>query len=383
MSTIKNKGQSIPVTTTAAMVVVGHVKGLYTLVNGGAGTVYVMEYDPDVTMVGTGAQIMALGGGALLAGDSLTVNYGNISIVCGSDTGTTATVRSLPGLMGASTNLTVSSLTVNTDIDKINGTVATVNAANKTDGTLVVNQATDGVNGVAFGLAADAAAIDGSFHAKLEYIGSFVDNIPSQGTAAMVASTPVTIATDDTMITALDTALDIVAGDTTSIDGKTPALGAAAMAASVPVTLATDDTNTTPFVTAGGGGYVRQDSTGTIAKETGGNLAAIAASVDIGSSMESVAVDLDAGAAQEVIAAPAAGHQLWIYGYELHANIGGTYQFLSAATAKTGSMPAAALGGVARDSSNPIFKCGTAEALNLTAVTCAADGIITYRDVTI
>ena len=37
-------------------------------------------------------------------------------------------------------------------------------------------------------------------------------------------------------------------------------------------TLATINTNTTPLVTAGAGGYIRQDSTDTIAKETGGNL---------------------------------------------------------------------------------------------------------------
>jgi len=43
--------------------------------------------------------------------------------------------------------------------------------------------------------------------------------------------------------------------------------------------LATVKTNTDPLVTAGGGGYVRQDSTGTIAKETGGNLAAAATSL--------------------------------------------------------------------------------------------------------
>ena len=110
---------------------------------------------------------------------------------------------------------------------------------------------------------------------------------------------------------------------------------------------------------------------------------AIAASIGVGTSMTSVAVNLDAGAKQEVIATPGAGHALWIYGYELHANIGGTYQFLSAATAKTGIMPVAALGGVAIQSPNPIFKCATAEALNITAVTCAADGIITYRDVTL
>ena len=67
---------------------------------------------------------------------------------------------------------------------------------------------------------------------------------PALGTAAMAASSPITIATDDTMFTALDTALDIVAGDTTSLDAKQPALGTAAMAASIPVTLATDDTMT-------------------------------------------------------------------------------------------------------------------------------------------
>jgi len=113
------------------------------------------------------------------------------------------------------------------------------------------------------------------------------------------------------------------------------------------------------------------------------NTALTAISTGLGASMTSAAVNLNAGAAQELIATPGAGHQLWIYGYELHANIGGTYQLLSAATAKTGIMPVAALGGVARDSSNPIFKCATNEALNITAVTCAADGIITYRDVTL
>jgi hypothetical protein len=40
--------------------------------------------------------------------------------------------------------------------------------------------------------------------------------------------------------------------------------------------LASVKTNTDPLVTSGGGGYVRQDSTGTIAKETGGNLATLA-----------------------------------------------------------------------------------------------------------
>lgn len=44
--------------------------------------------------------------------------------------------------------------------------------------------------------------------------------------------------------------------------------------------LATIKTDLDTLTTAGGGGYVRQDSTGTIAKETGGNLAAIKTNSD-------------------------------------------------------------------------------------------------------
>ena len=40
--------------------------------------------------------------------------------------------------------------------------------------------------------------------------------------------------------------------------------------------LASIKTNTDPFVASGGGGYIRQDSNATIAKETGGNLATLA-----------------------------------------------------------------------------------------------------------
>ena len=104
----------------------------------------------------------------------------------------------------------------------------------------------------------------------------------------------------------------------------------------------------------------------------------------LGEDMEDAVFDLAAGADQELIATPGAGHQLWIYGYELHAGPAqGTIALLSATTSKTGTMQFGAGGGVVRDSVYPIFKCGTAEALNLTAVTCTADGNITYRDVTL
>lgn len=44
--------------------------------------------------------------------------------------------------------------------------------------------------------------------------------------------------------------------------------------------LATIKTNTDPFVATGAGGFVRQDSTATIAKETGGNLATVKTNTD-------------------------------------------------------------------------------------------------------
>jgi hypothetical protein len=151
-----------------------------------------------------------------------------------------------------------------------------------------------------------------------------LDNIdtktPALGTAVMAASAPVTIATDDTMITALDAAVDsidgkittcdtgsiagtvtanagtnlntsalaleaggnlaacatdlaalevletTIAGDTTSIDDKTPALGQALEAASVPVVLpAGQITTLTPPA-----------AITNYAEESGGNLDTIA-----------------------------------------------------------------------------------------------------------
>jgi len=61
-----------------------------------------------------------------------------------------------------------------------------------------------------------------------------------------------TLETDVEANTALLTTIDgdtsTIAGDTTSLDAKTPALGTAAMAASTPVTIATDDTMMAPTV---------------------------------------------------------------------------------------------------------------------------------------
>lgn len=84
--------------------------------------------------------------------------------------------------------------------------------------------------------------------------------LPSQGAALTAASTPVNIASDQTVpvsaaslplptgaateatLATIDTDTGVIAGDTTSIDGKTPSLGAAVIASSVPVNIASDQT---------------------------------------------------------------------------------------------------------------------------------------------
>jgi len=104
----------------------------------------------------------------------------------------------------------------------------------------------------------------------------------------------------------------------------------------------------------------------------------------VGDEMTSTPVNLAAGAQQEVIATPGAGHQLWVYGYELHANAGGTVQFHDESdTAATGIMPVGANGGMAIASPYPLFKLATNKALELSVVTSEIDGVIQYRDVTL
>jgi len=87
---------------------------------------------------------------------------------------------------------------------------------------------------------------------KTSAIETSVGKIPSQGQALAAASTPVVL----------------------------PAAQETALKAVTEASAATIKTNTDPLVASGGGGYVRQDSTGTIAKETGGNLASVKTNTD-------------------------------------------------------------------------------------------------------
>lgn len=101
----------------------------------------------------------------------------------------------------------------------------------------------------------------------------------------------------------------------------------------------------------------------------------------------SAVINAAAGAQTPIQAAPAAGHQLWIYGYHAHAGVAaGTFVLQSANTAKTGVCPVGVNGGVSAESSLldcPIIKCATAEAFNVTTVTCELDGVAWGFDVTL
>lgn len=74
------------------------------------------------------------------------------------------------------------------------------------------------------------------------------------GTAVMAGSLPVTIASDDTLVTAIKTALELldnaISGTEMQVDVASLPVGTAAMAASTPVTIASNDTLITAIKTA-------------------------------------------------------------------------------------------------------------------------------------
>lgn len=132
---------------------------------------------------------------------------------------------------------------VGTDLASIGGTDVAAGAAAMA-ASLPVTLATDDTHFGAVGMASD---VDGATHGQLRYIGEYVDNIPVQGSAAMAGSLPVTLATDDTHLGAVGMASDVdgaIHGQLRYIGDyvdNIPVQGTAAMVGSIPVTLASDD----------------------------------------------------------------------------------------------------------------------------------------------
>ena len=129
----------------------------------------------------------------------------------------------------------------------------------------------------------------------------------------MAASIPVTLATDDTLTAAANALLTTIDADT----GNLPTI----------------KTNTDTLVTAGGGGYVRQDSTSTIAKETGGNLATIVTNTNPMSTGATPYFDADGdNTAQALKASPGKLYKLHVI------NSNGTNAYVQLFNAATGDV---------------------------------------------
>ena len=286
---------------------------------------------------------------------------------------------------GASTTVgNVSVDLVQADVNAITGTApnnSTLNDLNDDLDTIVVNTAVGLLEDDIETLEDDVETLETAVEANTTAVGTnstaLGTNSTAVGTNSTALGTNTTAAGLNT--TAVDSNTTAAGLNTTAVDSSTTAIGLN--------TTAVSDADAAVDALTTAVGTLETDITSLEADietlETAVEANTAASSATIGSAMTSVDVNEDAGGPNELIATPGAGHALWIYGYELHANLPGTFQLLSATTDKTGIMPIGALGGPARDSVYPIFKCAENEALNLTTVTCAMDGIITYRDVTL
>lgn len=97
-------------------------------------------------------------------------------------------------------------------------------------------------------------------------------------------------------------------------------------------------------------------------------------------SLVNVAVTAAAGATTELVAAPGAGLKIELFGLNVSPDVAGTMVLKSATTALTGTINLAA-GTPYQIDLNPSvsnLQCAANEALNVTTVTCALTGWLTY-----
>jgi hypothetical protein len=96
----------------------------------------------------------------------------------------------------------------------------------------------------------------------------------------------------------------------------------------------------------------------------------------------SASFDQGAAGTTAVVAAPGVGKRIWVVGYTIGMSAAGTAKWQSAANDKTGAIPfiGTAYGPFADrgNEETPLFACNENEALNLTTVTGAAKGYVTY-----
>lgn len=170
-----------------------------------------------------------------------------------------------------------SSLVVATSLNAPSGTVAITGSAS--DGTTATFSPIRIAGVDSFGRAQDllvgtngALVVDSSATATT-VTGTVTANAGTNlNTSALALEA--TLSTLNGKVTAVNTGAVVVSSSALPTGASTSANQATEI-----TSLASIKTNTDPLVTSGGGGYVRQDSTATIAKETGGNLATIAGAI--------------------------------------------------------------------------------------------------------
>ncbi len=125
-----------------------------------------------------------------------------------------------------------------------------------------------------------------------------------------------------------------------------------------------------------------------LAKESGGNLASLAASLSGAAaptidSYGNAPINAATGARTQIIATPGTNKQIWIYGITILCDTADvTVTLESATTALSGAMPQADNGGYSVSPSGnfamPSLKCATNEAFNITMGTGVGDGWVSY-----
>jgi hypothetical protein len=293
----------------------------------------------------------------------------------------------------------------------INDTIYTDGTGTPSKGLLIMG--TDGTNPQAISVNSDGELKVNLETADIQIGAVELKNSDTDDRALISDANTARAATDHVLVVqALDAAGAVLSTSALATSAKQPALGTAAMAASTPVTIASDDTLTTAIKTAVetiedaiSGSEMQVDVVGALPAGTNaiGKLAPNSG-VDIGDvdvtsvptclqgagnptvdSYTSASITTAANTAnQSLIAAPGANKQIWVMGIQFTMGTGtGTVSFQDEDdTAITGVMPFAANGGMSVTPTGnfamPLWKVATNKALEVDTVTGEIEGSIQY-----
>ncbi len=216
-----------------------------TLVNGGetltTTNYFATVYEIDRPVQSTGAGTFTFGVAAI-TGSGLVQTLVGLATQLPATLGQKAKTASLAVSLATDEPSAISLASIDTKVSTSNGYLATLaSGGGSTSDSTAAKQDTGNTSlasldtkqpgkgtAVMAGATPVTIATDDTLMAAIK---ADVDKIPSKGTAVMTGSAPVTIATDDTLMAAIKADVD-----------KIPSRGTAVMTGSMPVTISTDDT---------------------------------------------------------------------------------------------------------------------------------------------